>query len=115
MKEAFEEILYEAELEGFKAANEYFQDTLGGTDNYPCGFAWVNIYSFNGKKLAGNTKAGKALKAAGVKQNYERKFQVWNPSNFNCQNVDAKRAGADAFAKVLERYGFVAYAGDRLD
>jgi hypothetical protein len=31
------------------------------------------------------------------------------------QNVDTLEAGADAAAKVFQKYGFEAYAGSRLD
>ena len=75
-----------------------------------CGFAWVNIYG-----VKGNTKIGKALKAAGVSQDYTRSFQLWNPSKYPTQNVDTLLAGARAAAEVFKRYGFEAYAGSRLD
>jgi hypothetical protein len=31
------------------------------------------------------------------------------------QNIDTLEAGAEAAAKVFEKYGFQAYAGSRLD
>jgi hypothetical protein len=40
---------------------------------------------------------------------------MWNPSKFNCQNVDTLEAGADAAAAVFKSYGFTAYSGSRLD
>jgi hypothetical protein len=80
-----------------------------------CGFAWVNLYEYQGQKLKGNTKIGRALKAAGIEQNWQRVFSVWNPSKFPTQNVDTLEAGARAAAEVLQKYGFVAYAGSRLD
>jgi hypothetical protein len=55
------------------------------------------------------------LKAAGVRQDYTRAFSVWNPSGLAVQNVDTLEAGADAAAKVFEKYGFKAYSGSRLD
>jgi hypothetical protein len=79
-------------------------------DQYACGFAWVNIY-----KVKGNTKLGKMLKAAGVRQDYTKAFQIWNPADMGVQNVDTLEAGADAAAKVFQKYGFEAYAGSRLD
>jgi len=42
-------------------------------------------------------------------------FSVWNPADIAVQNIDTKYEGALAFAKVLESYGFKAYAGSRLD
>jgi hypothetical protein len=103
-------ILAEAKTEARKAADEFFQEKLGGQDQYACGFAWVN---FCGVK--GNTKLGKVLKAAGIRQDYSKAFSIWNPSEHNCQNIDTKEAGAYAAAKVFEKYGFTAYAGSRLD
>jgi hypothetical protein len=55
------------------------------------------------------------MKAAGIRQDYTKAFQIWNPSGHNAQNVDTKEAGARAAAEVFKRYGFEAYAGSRLD
>ena len=68
----------------------------------------------------GNTRAGRAeretLREMGFSLDWTGKsFQLWNPSNHSCQNVDTKEAGAHAAAAVLRRYGFDAYAGSRLD
>jgi hypothetical protein len=103
-------IVKEAQDAAYKAAMEFFYDKLGGRDQFACGFAWVNIY-----KVKGNTKMGKMLKAAGVRQDYTKAFQIWNPSGLGVQNVDTLEAGAEAAAKVFEKYGFEAYAGSRLD
>jgi hypothetical protein len=103
-------ILAEAKAEARKAADTFFQTRLNGVDQYSCGFAWVNIYG-----IKGNTKMGKTLKAAGISQDYSKAFSIWNPSEHNAQNIDTKEAGADAAAKVFEKYGFTAYAGSRLD
>jgi len=103
-------ILAEAKREARIAAEQFFQERLGGVDQYACGFAWVNIYG-----VKGNTKLGKVLKAAGIKQDYSKAFSIWNPSEMYVQNVDTLEAGAQAAAKVFERYGFTAYAGSRLD
>lgn len=109
-KEQVIAIIAEAKTEARNAADKFFQEKLGGVDQYSCGFAWVNIYG-----IKGNTKLGKVLKAAGVKQDYTRAFSIWNPSEHNCQNINTKEAGAEAAARVFERYGFQAYAGSRLD
>lgn len=93
------------------AATRYYNEKLGGQDQYACGFAWVNVY-----KVKGNTKLGKMLKLAGMKKNdYDKAFQIWNPSGLMCQNVDTKEEGARAAADVFCKYGFTAYAGSRLD
>lgn len=103
-------IVQEAMAEARKAAEQFFQERLGGRDQYACGFAWTNIYG-----VKGNTKLGKMLKAAGVGQDYTRAFQLWNPSKMHVQNVDTLEAGAEAAATVFRKYGFEAYAGSRLD
>ena len=109
-KDQVEEIVAEAKSAAYKAAMEFFYDKLGGRDQFACGFAWVNIYG-----IKGNTKMGKVLKAAGVKQDYTKAFSIWNPSGMFVQNVDTLEAGAQAAAEVFKRYGFEAYAGSRLD
>jgi hypothetical protein len=109
-KEQVESIVAEAKNAAFQAADKFFKERLGGKDQYACGFAWVNIHG-----VKGNTKLGKVLKAAGVRQDYTKAFQIWNPSGYGCQNVDTLEAGADAAAKVFQKYGFQAYAGSRLD
>ncbi len=104
-------ILAEAQAEAHDAAHKFFQEKLGGQDRYACGFAWVDIYN-----IKGNTKLGKAMKAAGFRKDWTGKaWQIWNPSKFPCQNVDTLEAGARAAADVFKRYGFTAYAGSRLD
>ena len=103
-------IVAEAKQAAREAADKFFQEKLGGQDQYACGFAWVNIFG-----IKGNTKLGKAMKAAGISQDYTRAFSIWNPSGHNCQNIDTKEAGAYAAQKVFEKYGFRAFAGSRLD
>ena len=103
-------IVAEAKTAAFQAADKFFKERLGGRDQYACGFAWTNIYG-----VKGNTKLGKMLKAAGVRQDYTKAFQLWNPSGMHVQNVDTLEAGAEAAAKVFQKYGFEAYAGSRLD
>ena len=102
-------ILDRAQAAAEQAAAQAYEQN-GNTDWDACGFAWVNIY-----KVKGNTKLGKALKAAGVRQDYTRAFQVWNPGGYGGQSISIKEAAARAYARVLEGYGFTAYAGSRLD
>lgn len=99
-----------------RAAKELADKYYGGKDGGACGFAWVTVYPEN----KGNTKAGKAerkvLEAMGFRVDWTGKgWQVWDPANWPGQSIDVKSAGAAAAAKVLQRYGFKAYAGDRLD
>jgi hypothetical protein len=109
-KEQVLAIVAEAESAAHQAANKFFQEKLGGRDQYACGFAWVDIYG-----IRGNTKLGKVMKAAGIGKSYTGAHQLWNPAKFGCQNVDTLYEGAKAAAKVFEHYGFRAYAGSRLD
>ena len=109
-QEQVNEIVREAQEAARKAALDFFQTRLGGRDQYACGFAWVNIY-----RVKGNTKLGKMLKAAGVRQDYTKAFQIWNPAKLGVQSVGILEAGAQAAADVFRKYGFEAYAGSRLD
>jgi len=111
LKKIIDEAKAVAYMEADAYENKYFADGGWGA----CGFAWVDIFRFNDKPIKGNTKMGRALKAAGIEQNWQRTFSIWNPSKYPTQNIDTLEAGARAAAKVLERYGFTAYAGSRLD
>jgi len=108
-------IVQEAEAAAYRAADAYFKDKLNGVDQFACGFAWVNLYEHNGEKIRGNTRVGRAMKQAGVRQDYTRAFQIWNPSKYPVQNVDTLEVGARAAAEVFKQYGFTASAGSRLD
>ena len=88
-------IVNEAKLAAREAAEKYFQEKLGGVDQYSCGFAWVDIYG-----VKGNTKLGKAFKAAGVRKSYTGSYQIWNPAGLGVQNIDTLEAGAEAAACV---------------
>ena len=58
-------IVKEAEQAAYEAAMKFFYDRLGGRDQYACGFVWVNICG-----VKGNTKLGRTLKQAGLRQDY---------------------------------------------
>ena len=98
-----QEALIEAKRAGLDALAKY-------GDRDACGFAWTSIY-----KIKGNTKIGKMLKAAGVRQSYDRSFQLWNPAQLPVQSMGILEAGAQAAADVFRKYGFEAYAGSRMD
>ena len=100
-------IVQEALIEAQKAARE-FHAKHGDRD--ACGFAWTNIYG-----VKGNTRLGKMLKAAGVRQDYTKAFQLWNPSKYPTQSLNILEAGAVAASAVFRKYGFDAYAGSRMD
>ena len=102
-------IINEAKDAARKAAEVYEHDVLQGRFDC-CGFAWMSI---NGIK--GNTKIGRRLKAAGIGQSWDKRFQIWNPSGYPTQNLSTLEAGARAAAEVFKRYGFDASAGSRMD
>ncbi len=108
--EQIKNIVAEACQAATEAATLYFQTRLNGQDQYACGFAWVDIFG-----IKGNTRIGRYLKAAGLRKSYTGSLQIWNPAGYGCQNIDTLEAGAQAAAKVFEKYGFRAYAGSRLD
>ena len=108
--EQLHNIIAEAKIQARIASTNYFNNKLGGRDQMACGFAWVDIFG-----VKGNTRLGKQLKTLGFKKSYTGSYQLWNPAEFPCQNIDTLEAGAEAAAQVLEQYGFRAYAGSRLD
>jgi hypothetical protein len=110
-QEQVNQIVGKAREAAHEAASKFFQEKLGGQDQYACGFAWVDIYG-----VKGNTRLGKMLKAAGVERSdYKKCFSIWNPADLGVQNVDTLEEGARAAAAVFTQYGFRAYAGSRLD
>jgi hypothetical protein len=104
-----ESIHNEATQAAEQAARKFFDERLGGRDQYACGFAWVTVFE------KASTKLGRRLKDIGFRKSYSGGMQLWNPSHFPCQNVDTLEEGARAYAAVLEKYGIKAYAGSRLD
>lgn len=108
-------IATEVQEAAYNAANEYFQTVLGGVDQYACGFAWVEV----SPQYKGNTREGKAerqvLTELGFSKMYNGIYQLWNPANFPCQNIETLEKGAVAAAQVLKKYGIEAFATSRLD
>lgn len=100
-------IVVEAQTEAQKAARAALAQ-YGDRD--ACGFAWTSIY-----RIKGNTRIGKMLKTAGVRQSYDKSFQLWNPSGLGTQSMNILEEGARAAADVFRKYGFEAYAGSRMD
>ena len=103
---------------------EWKRSTGGNAYGEPvyCGFAWVTIYPSFAHK--GNTRDGRAerkefdavMQQLGARLDYTGKaYQLWNPSGWAGQSMDAKEAGARAAARVLTKYGYTAYAGSRAD
>ena len=102
-------IIHTAKSAAERASSEYLNTTLKGEDNFPCGFAWAEIYS-----VRANSRAGKMLAAAGLRK-VTGHWYWHNPGGLPIQNVDCKTAGADAAVRVLRDAGFEAYSVDRLD
>ena len=63
----------------------------------------------------GNTRLGKAFKAAGIDKDYSGAYSIWNPSKHGGQSMDVKEQGAQACAQVFKNYGFTAYMDSRAD
>ena len=88
-------------------------DYISKNGEYPlgCGFAWVSA------GIKGNTKIGKSFIAQGFKKDYVGGYKLWNPSNNNTQDMEAKMAGAEAYVDTVQRYlpEVSLYVGSRLD
>jgi len=109
------DMLEEAHVAAHTAAQDYLDKHFDGQDGGACGFASCNFVQYNGDTINGRTKVGRALKKAGVTQNWNRQFHLWNPAQIGCQSLDALSAGARAAAKVCEQYGFKMSVSSRLD
>jgi hypothetical protein len=108
-------IVEEAQAAALAASSKYFVEELNSKDQYPCGFAWLNVYKMNGENIRANSKVGKALASCNITKDLSGSMRWWNPSGAGLQNVDCKYAGAKAAAAVFTKYGFEAYAGERWD
>ena len=114
--EAIRNILAEAKQAAKVAAQAFLDDwnakTGGNQYGEPmyCGFASTKIYG-----VKGNTKLGKAFKAAGIEKDYSGAYSIWNPSGHGGQSMDVKEVGAQACAQVFKNYGFTAYMDSRAD
>ena len=107
--EQIKDIIAEATQAGCMAALDAY-DANGKSDWDACGFAWVNLWG-----VKGNTKLGKALKAAGIEQDYTRAFTIWGGKFYSGQSITIKEAACRAARDVFKRYGFDATVGSRLD
>lgn len=114
-------LLKEAHEKATEAAAKAAQDLLdkyyGGQDHGACGFAWVTYYPLN----KGNTRDGKderrMVESIGFRKDWTGKsWQLWNPAKIGAQNIDAKEAGARAYADTLmAEVGLRVSVGSRLD
>jgi len=96
-----------ASMKAHSATNEYIKDH--GEHPFNCGFAWVVVKGVRGKKAD-------LLKQHGFKKRYDGPgLSFWNPSESYTQDMSAKMAGAEAYAKELREMGISAEAYCRLD
>ena len=76
-----------------------------------CGFAWVEV-----PVTRTNSKQAKELESIGFKASWRPKImQLWDPAKHHGQSMDCKEVGAEAYADVLNKYGFKAYMSSRAD
>ena len=100
-------VIQQATAEALRYASAYIEQH---GDGYPCGFAWVNIKPARGQFV-------KVLKKMGIGRtdDFYGGYTIWNPSNHPTQNMDAKEAGARAFAEELRKYGVKCSVSTRMD
>ena len=106
--EGVEQIAREAKLAADKAQSDWLAEHGDGAY---CGFAWVEV-----QVPRTNSREAKALEKIGFKKSWRpRRMDMWKPGAYNGQSMDVHEQGARAYAEVLEKYGFNAYAGSRAD
>lgn len=90
-----------------QATIDYIREN--GEHPFNCGFAWVVVKGARGNKA-------KMLKEMGFKKRYDGPgLSYWNPSLHYTQDMSAKMAGAEVYAKALREMGIDAEAYCRLD
>ena len=82
------DIIVEAKTAANYTAKDYIDKVLKGEDNFPCGFAWVEIFG-----IKGNTKLGKKMKAAGLEKDYRGSYNIWNPQPSELPEYGLQRSG----------------------
>ena len=106
--ENVEQIAKEAKLAADKAQSDWLANHGDGAY---CGFAWVEVYVDRT-----NSREAKALEKMGFKKSWRsRRMDMWKPGAYNGQSMDVHEAGAQAYAEVLQKYGFRAHMGSRAD
>lgn len=108
-KYAEEHALYlKAKQAAIEAARQKIAENPGQW--YPCGFAGVKISPARGKFV----KLLKELNV-GYTDSFNGGYYVNDPAHLSTQWMDAKLAGARAFAKVLQESGIKAHAESMID
>lgn len=84
-------------------------------DDYPCGFAWVNVYLKSRSNSIIGKQERRVLEACGFKKDFDsnKRYYLW-VSAYN-QSMQKKEAYANAYAKVLRENGIDAYSASRMD
>lgn len=101
------ELISKEAFEAAQKASTKFMEEHG--EPLFCGFAWVNI-------KPGNCQIANYLKKNELgRTSYSGGVDVWNPSNHTTQSMDVKEVGAEAFAAVLQKFGFKAHMESRAD
>jgi hypothetical protein len=100
--------LQEAQEVAARHARAYVEQH--GDNQYPCGFAWVNIKPARGLWITVMKEIG-----LGRLDSYYGGWHIYNPSAHSTQNMEVKAAGAEAFAAELRKYGLKAEAKTRID
>ena len=98
--------------EAKQAADRAQQDAIaqGHEDGY-CGFGWVEV-----QVSRTNSREAKALEKMGFKKSWRpRRMDLWKPGCYNGQSMTIHEIGAQAYAEVLQNYGFKAYMHSRAD
>ena len=106
--EGVDQIAREDKLAADKAQSDWLAEYGDGAY---CGFAWVEV-----SVPRTNSREAKALEKMGFKKSWKpRRMDMWKPGAYNGQSMDVHEAGADAYAEVLQKYGFKAYMHSRAD
>lgn len=126
----FGAIIQEAHDAASAASRRYVAEN--GEHPFNCGFAWVTVdgvsplarfcrkqikerEALRDKGQIGPRAVTEAQTHFGCK-GYPSGHQFWGPGDYMGQDMSAKRAGAEAFARVLaDKLGYNATVGSRLD
>lgn len=95
-----EMVLEDAAVAAVTASARYVAEVLGGRDQYPCGFSYVNVYN-----IRGNSKLGDVLRKYGFRKNDGKGFSRGAGAFCRVQNVNAAEAAMQAYADHLRKAG----------